>query len=240
MTKVDPKIIQAMPTLNNMGYMPEWLDVTQEEFLSFLKLNPEWPGLDIGAAYGFVCKKAIEQGTSVIANDLDPRHLDQLRLEIRSDLCSFVAGRFPYEVDFASESLGAILLSRILHFLHGNEIEDGFKRLYKWLVPGGKVFVEAMTPFIKAFEPHLKSYQDKKKTQKWPGEIEVPQDMMNFYQNQIPTEMNLLDRETLEVQLKAKGFVIERAFYFTPKNAPQSICLDGREAVAIVAMKPTR
>lgn len=96
-----------------------------------------------GCAYDNATLSALAGAATVIANDLDPRHLeilkagalprDRHRLHLRSG---------PLEdLVFKGNSLGAVLASRLLNFLSPAEIVDVLHRLYQWLEKDGKVFL---------------------------------------------------------------------------------------------------
>src|SRR5260221_14662387 len=70
-----------IPTLNNMGYMFEDLTEYGDEFIRFSQ-DAKDPALDIAAAYGIATLKLLQQQIRVVANDLDPRHLEILRNQV--------------------------------------------------------------------------------------------------------------------------------------------------------------
>src|SRR5262245_32852905 len=110
-----------IPTLNQMGWMTVGLDAFSQAFVDFAPTAPG-PVLDIGAAYGVASIAALNKGARVIANDLDPRHLEILRDNAPSAYArnlSLRPGAFPDELDFEEDSLGGILACRILHFFDG-------------------------------------------------------------------------------------------------------------------------
>src|ERR1043166_6915185 len=130
-----------------MGYMSSVLDPVSSAFIDFAAKS-SYLSLEIGAAYGVATIEALKKGATVIANDLDERHLKILKertpAKFRSRL-KVQIGRFPNELRIEDNSLGGILISRVCHFLSAAEIESGFERMFQWLRSNGRVFVIAET-----------------------------------------------------------------------------------------------
>lgn len=57
-------------TLNKTGWMSINPDPISLEFVEFVK-DCSKPALDIGAAYGYIAKLALENGATIIINDID-------------------------------------------------------------------------------------------------------------------------------------------------------------------------
>jgi SAM-dependent methyltransferase len=215
-------------------------------FLDFLPYAPG-PALDIGAAYGVSTIPALERARKVIANDIESAHLGRLlertppRLRERLEL---KVGRFPNELDFDGDSLGAILLSHVLPLLEGDALEIGAAQLFRWLAPGGKVFITAFTPYNGATESFIEIYEARRREGRaWPGFIdELPRYLSTPELNHnLPETINLLDAEILKRVFGRQRFVIEalELFPFQPGNGPISrrFCLDGRELVGVILRK---
>ena len=151
-------------TLNRMGYATRNIHPYTQAFIESVQKIKK-PILDIGAAFGFQSLACLKLGLKVFANDMDKRHLRILQrnvpLEFRSQL-KCIAGRFPNEVKFEDRSLGAILASQVLHFLAGGDIEVGVDCFFRWLQPGGKVFVIAGTPYLKAMINYIPLFEKNK------------------------------------------------------------------------------
>lgn len=230
-----------VPTLNKMGYMNEVLNEFTQEYLEFLK-NVKKPTLDIGTAFGFTVIKALEQGASVFANDIDKSHLEVLSLKINEDLkgkLTLKPGSFPDDLSFEENSLGCVLASRMLHFLPGDKIEKGLTKIFRWLEPQGKVFVIAETPYKKMFQRFIPLYEERKKAGvQWPGEMENMKSYMDARNENLPDFMNLLEEDVLLNAFKNAGFLIEKSKTFSKSKLPEDAQLDGRESVGLVAIKP--
>jgi 2-polyprenyl-3-methyl-5-hydroxy-6-metoxy-1,4-benzoquinol methylase len=85
-------------TINNMGFMTTYLDEFSQQFVDS-SANCDGPVLDIGCAYGNASLPALKLGARVIANDVDPRHLEivsqkSIELGLRERL-TLAPGRFP-------------------------------------------------------------------------------------------------------------------------------------------------
>ena len=119
-----------IPTLNNTGWMTESLDEVSQSFVAYAgSISAEV--LDIGCAYGIATLAALDQGARVCASDMEPQHLDILCQRIPADARSrfrCVAGALP-RIDFPKQSFGAIIASRVLHFLNGNDVEASVRKM---------------------------------------------------------------------------------------------------------------
>lgn len=228
-------------TLNKMGYMTSSLDPFSQAFVNFA---PNAPGacLDVGAAYGVASLAALSKGASVIANDLDERHLFILRNRAAASLrdrLTLAPGAFPDEIDFAPGSLGAVLICRVLHFFDGPTIERSTRRLFQWLAHRGQVFVIAETPYLNNFQAFIPIYKARKQAgDPWPGLITdvmaVAPDRGQF----LPPQIHFMDTDVLTRVFSQAGFRIERASTLARSDFPKDLQLDGRESVGLIAVKP--
>ena len=71
------------PTLNHMGWMARSMDEFSTRFAAeishFSTKNNPLLVMDLGIAFGYSTKKLLELTTgNIIANDLEPRHLERL------------------------------------------------------------------------------------------------------------------------------------------------------------------
>lgn len=230
-------------TLNQMGYMTSSLDPYSKAFVEYAK-DAGGTTLEVGAAYGVATIEALKGGAKVVANDLDSRHLQILKDRtpdyLRANL-SLLPGRFPDDLEIFSESLSAILISRVLHFFDGPTLEHSARELFRYLRPGGKLFVVADTPYLKPFESFLPEYfQRKASGTPWPGMIDQLRQRVTQRANQLPEFFHALDSEVLTRVFQKAGFEIEKTETFAQTQYPTDIQLDGREGVGCIAVKPTR
>lgn len=242
LTMPTPEPSGFVKTLNSMGYMTSSLDRFSQAFVEFAPQAPG-PSLDIGAAYGVASIAALAKGASVVANDIDGRHLEILRQrtpEEHRQRLSLAAGDFPDKLDFAPGSLGSVLICRVMHFFDGPTIERAAAKVMTWLAPGGKVFVVGETPFIGTARAFFPTYQERLKAgDPWPGFIK---DMVALFDparaKQLPPSMHLLDEPTLRRVFTNAGFAVEDLQLFARPEFPKDIQLDGRESVGLIARKP--
>lgn len=120
----------------------------------------------------------------------------------------------------------------------GEELDKGVRKLYDWLVPGGKVFVVASTPYRKHLQGFIKEYEQKKITNKYPGEVKDVTKIEPEESDNLPKFFHYLDKEVLRRLFENAGFIIEKAEYLKIDEMPDYLKLDGRENVGIVATKP--
>ena len=227
-------------TLNNMGYMTSGLDAYSQAFTDFAPAAPG-PVLDVGAAYGVASLAALSNGATVIANDIDERHLEILRKRALPRLhprLTLMPGSFPDGVDFSAGSLGAVLICRVMHFFDGPAIERAAANVMRWLAPGGKVFAVGETPFIGTAKGFFPIYEARVKAgDPWPGIVENVGAHDPKRAGNLPSRMHLLDEETLRRVFTQAGFIIEKLGTFARPEFPPDIQLDGRESVGLIARK---
>lgn len=169
----EPFIEGLIPTLNNRGFMSETLDSYSRKFVNFAgSIDAE--ALDIGCAYGVATLPALENGARIVACDMDAGHIEVLERrvppQLRSQLRTSV-GTLP-DVNFPEQAFGAILCSRVLHFLLGDEIKLAMQAMASWLQPGGKLFLVADTPYTGFWQSVAPEYERRKAAgAEWPGFI---------------------------------------------------------------------
>ena len=233
---------EMVPTLNGTGFMFEVRDHYADEWIARAAGIAD-PVLEIGCAYGVATIPALAAGARVVACDMEPRHLEILESRVtpaqRARL-TCVTGALP-DIEFEPAQFGAILCSRVLHFLSGEAIDIAVAKMAAWLKPGGRLYVVADTPygiwrnFIPVFE------QRKREGARWPG-------MMVGLHNWLPTPglnkhidkpafMNLLDPELLARICSEAGLRVERATFIDRSDFQGLGALDGRENAGVVAVR---
>jgi SAM-dependent methyltransferase len=229
-----------VPTLNQMGFMTSQPDPFSQAFIDN-SANARGPVLEIGAAYGVATIEALKKGAHVIANDLDVRHLEILKERTPPHLqerLTLLPGAFPTGIQVSPSSISAILACRILHFFDGPSLEIAVQEFHRYLMPGGKLFIVADTPYLKPFQPFLSLYQQRKaQNVLWPGWITNLQDLARERASELPKTFHAFDSETLSRVLIRAGFRIEQIEYFPQKNYPIDIQLDGREGIGCIASR---
>jgi len=230
-----------IPTLNRTGFMSAW--VSDEFMKAFIEFAPRAPGpvLDVGAAYGVATLPALAQGAKVIANDSNSQHLQILQERTpasHKQNLTLLPGLFP-ELKIAPNSLGAILIARVLHFFDGDLIRKAFLMCNEWLMPGGRLILTAETPYLKNIQSFIPEYEKRCQNQwEWPGLItDFPRWDLRGGEN-LPSQMHLLDEKVLQRELTRSGFNPLSIKSFARPEFPESLKLDGRESVGAIAEKP--
>jgi chorismate-pyruvate lyase/SAM-dependent methyltransferase len=203
------------------------------------------PVMDIGAAYGVATLPALLTGAKVIAVDIEEKHLlsiaNSVNTPLRNQLIT-LKERFPH-FELLPDSLSAVYMSQVLPFLSGAEIEDGIRKIYDWLIPGGEAFIVSFTPYIEHVRAFIPTYEERKKNGvRWAGSIE---DLSRYsshpaiYQN-LPNQIHHIDLEDLVWVFEKTGFIVKEARYFGEEEGPlpEGIRMDGRERVGLIAYKP--
>src|SRR5690606_25042072 len=169
-----PRHLHGMvPTMNGTGFMFEIRDRFADDFIRVAGESKR-PVLEIGCAYGVSTLPALEAGGIVTACDMEPQHLQVLKSKVRPELLphlELVTGKLP-EVDFAEGRYAAILCSRVLHFLTGEDISASVAKMARWLAPGGRLYLIADTPYG-IWRKLIPQFEGGKATGvRWPGFME--------------------------------------------------------------------
>jgi SAM-dependent methyltransferase len=226
-----------VPTLNHRGFMSESLDYFSERFARYAG-ECGATVLDMGCAYGIATRAALDRGASVHACDMDAGHVEILEQEMPAELRSRLTtsvGALP-GVDFPDGAFGAILCSRVLHFLLAAEIRTTLGKMHRWLRPGGRLFLVADTPYSGFWFGGAPAYEQRKAAgAEWPGLIEdvsvylkdarLPDGMLPY--------LNPLDPDILARECSRAGFVVVEAA-FTGRGADR----DARRHAGAVAVRP--
>jgi SAM-dependent methyltransferase len=230
----------AIPTMNGRGFMLEALDDFARQFIDDAAADPG-EVLDIGCAYGVATLGALGRGARVCACDMEPQHLALLeertpaaqRARLRT-----VAGTLP-AVQFPTASFGAILASRVIHFLSGDDIRKALVSMRSWLRPGGRLFLVVDTPYMPGWSAIVPSYEAAKAAgEPWPGYI--PDFSVHRPKRDGampgPEFLNTLDPDILTRECTAAGFVVERSGFFGLQRL--GAASSGREHAGCVARRP--
>ncbi len=232
-------IHRRQPTRNRTGWTSNVPNELSQLFIAF-SASTIRPVLDIGAAFGVATIPALEAGASVLANDSDPSHLASLEAltppHLRPQL-HLLSGRFPVDLDIPPHSLDAIHASNVLHFLTGEELVAGMQKIARWLAPGGRLFVQAGTPYQQPFAAFVPVYEARIAAgEPWPGWVEDARAISTHKKlGQIPRSLHLLDEAVLTRLVTLADLRIERIWTYRRHDLPRSMHLDGREGVGLVA-----
>lgn len=237
-----------IPTLNNMGWMiAQKIDPYTEAFINHAVASTR-PVLEVGAAYGVAAPRILEQGGTVIVNDLDGRHLqilhEQTPVHLRSRL-SLLPGSCIDEIEIAEHSLSAILCGRVFHFFDARTIAVCLERFARWLEPQGRIFIVADSIYHGMNEKIFPEFLQRKAAgHPNPGRVSLVDnprlaDQPNRQEilDAMPEYFNFLDIETLARLFNEAGFLVDQAGYFPARYYYEVSLWDGREGVGLVGTK---
>lgn len=236
--EIREQLRDEVPTLNRMGYMKLDLDNYAIDFVNYAA-SVKGLVVDLGCAYGRVVHKVLEFGGKIIANDLSAEHLLILLQNTPKEYLSnlyIYPGSFPEEVSLPNGSIDAVYTSRMFHFLNGNLIEDGLKKIHSWLTPSGKLFFIVVTPYNSAIKDRfLYVYQERaKKGEKWPGVIENQWEINPLHKEYVEPYLHVFDQPELEQIVENNGFKIEKISLF---DYPNDVDSEGKGHIGFIATK---
>jgi len=233
-------------TLNGTGFMFEIRDRFADAFIQDAgELGRSGQhSLEVGCAYGVSTLPALAAGALITASDLDPRHLEILRGKVPRHLLpnlNLVPGALPH-IDFPAGKYSAILCSRVLHFLAGDDVEASVRKMATWLAPGGRLYLVADTPYgvwrgkIPEFEA------GKVAGERWPGMMVGLHNYLAGGKPGKPIEkppfMNLLDPDLLARTCTEAGLNVTDAAFIDRTDFAGLGRMDGRENAGVRATKP--
>jgi SAM-dependent methyltransferase len=247
--KIDPNL--KMPpllneymvmTLNNTGMMTTYLDEYTLQFIAYASKQKK-PVLEVGATYGAVSIAALEVGATVIANDIEPQHLqilyNQTPEHCRSRL-TLLPGKFPHVLNLPNSSLAGCYIARTLGFIEIPDIQRGLKLIYDALVPKGKIFIVSATLYTEALKNVIPIYEKRLlENHEWPGYFTDLKSLVNErYIPYTPDKLHFLHPPILKRELERVGFVVETAALYAREDFPVYYQFDGREGGIVIAHKP--
>lgn len=231
-----------VPVLNKGGgYAIVFLDPISRSFVDYCKLI-QYPVLDIGSGYGTIALAVLkETSCCMIAEDMGVENLLVLRQQAEKqdlDRLFLNSDRFPDALNLPTSSLGAVAICQVFHFLTGDEIDKGLEKIYKWLVPGGKLFIVTCSPYVKSLKNFISIYEDRlAQGLSWPGQIEDYASLCPEMPN-LPLFFHVIDHKIMLNALTRAGFKIEKMTFVDRRETIPSIGLDGRESIGVIAVKP--
>ena len=218
-SQLPEKIRDEIPTLNRMGYMKQHLDEYTQAFVDYAAHSKELV-LEIGCAYGFVVQEVLKNGGNIIASDLSEEHLKMVLNNTPKEHLErlfLYPAYFPKDLTLPNESVGAVLASRILHFLNGDEVGEGLGRIHNWLKKDGKFYFTAVTPYHASFRESFENvYQDRvANKEEWPGIIEDQWVINPTHKEYVEPFLNVFDIPQLEELLPKHGFKVDKISLFS-------------------------
>lgn len=197
---------------------------------------------DLGAGLGVATLPALRAGALVMANDIDNRHLDEIKRHAEAEGLEtrLVTDSRPLQEIGAMGPVDAVHASNVLHFLSGAEIEKAMSWMWRTLKPGGKAFIQMQSPFCGHFQAFYPEYERRKSDGlRWPGEIEGAKRYAPAEIQHLVADFNhVMEAEMLSEVFRNEGFEIEFAGYYTRPGLPEVSRNDGRENLGLVARKP--
>ena len=170
---------------------------------------------------------------------IEPRHLEILAARVpeqHAGRLRTVAGAMP-AVDFPPESFAAILASRVLHFLDGPQIETTVAKMCEWLLPSGRAFLIADTPYTGPWYVHADRYEQRKAAgDPWPGFCDDYAALLpkGTDPDGHPEFINPLDPDILARVCQQAGLDIISSGFLSSSTPRAS----GREHAGVIARKP--
>jgi polyketide synthase PksJ len=232
-------------TLNKKGPSSTYIDEYAKQFIHYAASQKD-PVLELGAAYGFVAIEALKAGATLIANDLDPRHLNILYNNTpegcRSRL-TLLPGEFPQDINLANESIAGCYIAHMLGYLAPEDLPIGFMKLYRWLKPGALLFILSSSPYRAIYKDLLPIYEQRvREHQQWPGYFKEIKQLISgrLARYAAADTLHFLDDKVLSRELMHVGFIIKEAKLYPRKDLSKKVTLDGREGVVVIAQKPYR
>jgi len=232
-----------VPVLNQGGgYAIIHLDPISDSFVDYCK-SIDLPILDIGAGYGTISLEVLKQASCpVIAEDIGTENLLVLRnrAELKDlDRLFLNSNRFPDRLNLPSSSLGAVAICQVLHFLKGEEIDLGLKKIYDWLVPGGKLFIVTCSPYVSNLREFIQTYEDRwSNGAPWPGLVEDFRSLTPSLYGNLPIFLHVIDERPMKAALARAGFELEEITFIDRRETIPILGLDGRESIGVIAVKP--
>jgi SAM-dependent methyltransferase len=195
------------------GYMTAQNLGISSDFLNFCSPTLTHPVFDGGAAFGVATLAALSRGATVIANDIESRHLVYIARNggDKTDRLYLREGALPGSLEFPENSLSAIHLSRVLHFLKPDEVVQVFENAVRALVPGGRLFIVIASPYHWCCEGFAETYEERFRAgERFPGVVDGAWKRKRFGQPQDDGSRLLVIDPRVMVRLADDvGFVVK-------------------------------
>jgi SAM-dependent methyltransferase len=207
--------------------------------------------LEVGSAYGKVACEVLEKNkqTQYTLMEIDKKHLSLAAKNINDKApgckATFVYGDISDKEIQLLQKFEAILVAHVLHFLPPDKLENAVKNVFDLLKPEGKVYVSAVTPYVKLFEAFTSEYEKRVLSgDEFPGAVKS----LRLWQNKIFQDLShaididqpftFLNVPELTKAFEKAGFkVLECRLADIGESWPQWE-LDGKEDVILIAQKP--
>lgn len=255
-----PEADGRLQTLNKKGAVTAKFDYATKEFLKYAKGKKV---LEVGGAYGSVMLAALRQNksTQYVLSDLDKRHLfiaaKRLSKLINENIDKKVSEDSTHQVNFICADItkaqdiskmgtfDAIFVGRVLHYLNPEQLKMTVQHLFLLLKPKGRVFIVAITPYVKRYESFIPEYEKRiREKVENPGFVNslcpyINRDVTTAEQisNIADEPFFFLDADVLRKIFEENGFHIIESKMKALSYESSSWKLDGRENVILIAEK---
>lgn len=237
---------KSLVTFNNQGFDVLDANTAQDSFLiqAILKFSKtaKLPILEIGGGYGRLSKLMLEEGATVIENDLDYRHLVYGRKLVSKSLRERLylnTYKFPQDMTFKANSLSGVVMHRVLHMMPPSEIDEGLAKVNLWLIPGGKVFIAVLPPQHIDFKDKVLSIYEQRWNEghPWPGSGFKSADLLPKQSYALPETLHVMDERPLKKALEKHGFKIQEYRFISMKKFHDNAAQDSQELFGLIAVK---
>jgi len=233
-----------IPTLDQQGAIWLFIDEITQTYLDFAAQS-KGTMLEIAAGYGHVVIKALEAGAErVFANEVDPRQLAIIESRVTAEFpgkLTCCLGQFPEHLEFADAGFDGIYNARLFHFFDSDRIRAALAKMYRWLRPGGRVFLVNDAIYRTIFKPLIPMYEQRVGAgDEWPGYIVDVRSLIpaELHPQTFPATMNFMDPTVLTRELKRTGFEVAVAGFYPYTGSFALGRLDGRELAGAIGIKP--
>lgn len=236
-TKPD-QVRDEIPTLNKFGYMKQEFENFSRYFLELASVS-EKPVLEVGPAYGWLTHKILDADGTIVASDISIEHLEVLVKNAPSDKLEnlyIYPGRFPDEIEFPSGSFSSVMMSRIIHFLKGDEVISGLKKVHEWLDEDGILLCTNCSIYHSSVKGDMKDIFEQRIANKeeWAG-MTYKDNFDSVHDKYSADFLNCFYKEQLEELIPTCGFKIERIEYFDYPSDPWPD--EGKGHIGFIAKK---
>ncbi len=249
-----PQFDGRYQTLNKKGAALPVTNIITDEFIAYASQDNKHI-LHVDAQFGHIALDVLKSNVAeYVATDSDKRHLAVIAKRANKLIptknlkaLKLFHGSFPNSFkEFADNSFDVILLDRVLHFYTPDQVTKAIKETLRILKPGGKVFIVAITPYVRRFESFIPQYKQRLLLKhRYPGHVKN----LKYFANPevtTPEQLNQMhdksfmffDAQFMHFFLSKTGFVVDKAFEFALGFKSITWALDGRELVGAVARKP--
>ncbi len=243
-------------TLNEKGAMSPVFDLATQ---AFIEQSADKKVLEIGGAYGKVMLEMLKKHPKTVyhINDLDERHLfiashhleqayKQKEIE-RAALNNlrYISGNIASVAFPMNEKYDAILIARVMHFFSPEQMTIAIDNITKLLKPDGKVYVIAITPYVKRYQAFIPEYEKRLANHElYPGYVVSLAGWLNVNSTNSAQQAAIskepfmfLDDKVLQRAFAKAGLKILKCQTTPLGYASESWALDGRENVILIAQK---